>query len=143
MSERLDDGFSTTIAFGTSTVTKLYEKEVQPPGTDGVGSSDTTLMDNTTYRTFSPKQLITLSECTFEAAYDPAAYDEIIAALNVNQLITITFPDSSTLEFWGWLDKFTPNAHVEGEQPTASCTIVPSNQNASKVETAPVYSAGS
>jgi len=59
--------------------------------------------------------------------------------LSENQLITITWPDTSTLAFWGWLDKFVPANVVEGEQPTATVTIEPSNQNDSQVETAPVY----
>ena len=138
MMARLDDGFKTLITFVTSGAIKLYEKEVQPPGLDGGGAIDTTTMQNTTYRTFSPKSLITLSEHTFEAAYDPAVYPECIAALNTNQQITITFPDAQTLTFWGWLDKFVPNAHVEGEQPTATCTIVPSNQDNAGAEQAPV-----
>ena len=138
---RLDDGYQTTIGF-TSSLTKLYEKEVQPPGIDGGGAIDTTTMNNTTYRTMSPKSLLTLSEHTFEAAYDPAAYPELIAMINVNQLITITFPDGSTLAFYGWLDKAIPNAHVEGEQPTVTCTIVPSNvHSGTGVETAPAYTA--
>ena len=61
-----------------------------------------------------------------------------MAMVNSNQLITITFPGAETLAFWGWIDEFTPNAHVEGEQPTAELTIQPSNQNSSGVETAPV-----
>ena len=141
---RLDDGFKTVIGFGTSTVTKLYEKEVQPPGLDGGGEIETSTMRNTTYRTKAAKSLITASEHTFEAAYDPAAYPELIAALNVNQLLTITFPDDSTLAYYGYLDKFIPNAHVEGEQPTATCTIVPTNvHSGTGAETAPAYAAAS
>lgn len=136
---QLDDGFSTTIAFGTSTVTDLFIAEVQPPSLEGGGSIPTSLMSNSVYRTFSPKQLLTLGELNFEAAYDPAVYDEMIATINVNQLITVTFPDTTTLAFWGWLDSFVPNNNVEGERPTASCVIIPSLVNGSNVETAPVH----
>jgi len=87
------------------------------------------------------KGLITLTEASLSAAYDPEVYDDILSMLNVNQLITITFADSATLAFWGWINEFTPGASVEGEQPTADVTIIPSNQNDSGVETAPVYSA--
>jgi len=138
---RLDDGHSTTVSFGTSTVTKLYEKEVTPPGMEGGGENDTTTMHNTVYRTKSPKKLKSLTDMSMVCAYDPAAYSELVAAININQLITVTFPDGDTLAFWGWLDVFTPNAIVEGEQPTANVTIICSNQNASGVETAPSYSA--
>lgn len=138
---RLDDGHSTTIAFSADSSVNFWEKEVTPPGWSGGGANDTTTMRNSTLRTMSPKQLKTLSEASFTAAYDPVVYDEIKAMINVNQQITITFPDSSTLLFWGWIDEFTPNANVEGEQPTAEITIIPSNQNASGAETAPTYTA--
>jgi hypothetical protein len=138
---RIDDGFATLISFAEDSDVQMWEKEVTPPGVSGGGENDTSTMRNTTWRTKAPKGLISLSEASFSAAYDPAVYDEIVAMVNVNQLITITFPDSSTLVFWGWIDDFVPGANVEGEQPTADVTIIPSNQNGSGVETAPVYSA--
>lgn len=141
MAERLDDGFATLIEFDEDSNVQMWEKEVTPPGVSGGGENDTSTMRNTTWRTKSPKGLKSLSQSSAVVAYDPAVYDEIIAMVNVNQQITITFPDDSTLVFWGWIDEFTPNAAVEGEQPTAEITIIPSNQNASGTETAPVYSA--
>lgn len=138
---RIDDGHGTLISFGSYPSVNFWEKSVTPPGMSGGGENDTTTMHNTTYRTRSPKQLKTLSECSFTAAYDPDVYSNIVSMINDNQQITITFPDSSTLTFWGWLDEFTPNEVVEGEQPTAECTIVPSNQDTDGTETAPSYSA--
>lgn len=138
---RIDDGFATLIEFAEDSDVQMWEKEVTPPGVSGGGENDTSTMRNTTWRTRAPKGLITLSEASFSAAYDPAVYDEIIAMVNVNQEITITFPDNSTLVFWGWIDEFTPGANVEGEQPTADITIIPSNQNAAGAEIAPVYAA--
>lgn len=138
---RMDDGFSTTISFSADSDVQLWEKEVTPPGVSGGGPIETSTMLNTAWRTMWPKALKSLTESSLVAAYDPAVYDEIVAMVGVNQLITITFPDDSTLAFWGWLDEFTPNANVEGEQPTAQVTIQPSNQNSSKVEVAPVYTA--
>jgi len=141
MSGRMDDGFATLIEFSADSDVQMWEKEVTPPGVSGGGENDTSTMRNTTWRTRSPKGLITLSEASLVVAYDPAVYDEIVTMVNVNQQITITFPDESTLVFWGWIDEFTPNASVEGEQPTAEVKIIPSNQNGSGVETAPSYSA--
>jgi len=57
-------------------------------------------------------------------------------------MIVITFPDNSTYRFRGWLDKFTPNAIVEGEMATANITVIPANQTAAGVEVAPVYQVG-
>jgi len=140
------DGHPTTISFsaGSSGVTLtdiLAEKEVTPPGMDGGGANDTTTMRNSLYRTFQPKSLITVTASSFTAAYDPALLDEIVAMINTNQQLTITFPDSSTWVIWGWLNSFVPNPSTEGSQPTATVTIIPSNQNDSAVETAPAYSA--
>jgi hypothetical protein len=138
---RMDDGFKTIIAFASNPTVKLYEKDVTPPGIEAGGAVDTTTMRNTTWRTRNAKKLKTLSDSSFVAAYDPTVYSQLVAMIGVNQQITITFPDSKTLIFWGWLDSFKPGKIAEGEQPTADCTIIPSNQNTSGVETAPTYPA--
>ncbi len=141
---RIDDGHSTTIEFSASAsgiTAFMSEKEVTPPGMSMGGENDTTTMRNTAWRTKAPKQLKTLTPCTFSIAYDPAIYEQLLDLLGVNQLITITFPDDSTLDFWAWLDDVSFGNIVEGEQPTADVTIIPSNQNGSQVETAPEYSA--
>lgn len=136
---RMDDGFSTTISFADDSSILFFEKEVTPPGIAGGGAIETSTMLNTTWRTMFPKSLITLTEVSLVVAYDPAVYSDILAMMNSNQLITITFPDGSTLAFFGWVDEFTPNANVEGEQPTANVTIQPSNQDTALVETDPIY----
>ena len=138
---RIDDGFATLIEFAEDSDVQMWEKEVTPPGVSGGGENDTSTMRNTSWRTRSPKSLITLSESSLTVAYDPAVYNEIVSMVNVNQQITITFADDSTLVFWGWVDEFTPGAIVEGAQPTAEVKIIPSNQNAAGTETAPVYAA--
>lgn len=138
MSSRLDDGHQTLISFASNPTILLYEKEVTPPGVDGGGAIDTTTMINSVYRTMAPKALITLTPVTMTAAYNPAVYTQIIDLINVVNLITCTFPDSSTVAFWGWLNKFNPGAHVEGTQPTAEIEIIPGNQSAATgLETAP------
>jgi len=135
---RIDDGHSTTIAFANYPSVLFWEKEVTPPGVSGGGANDTTTMQNSVWRTMAPKQLKTLSNSSVVVAYDPDVYTDVVAMVNENQLITVTFPDASTLAFWGWLDEFTPQRVVEGQQPTAEVTIIPSNQNAAGAETAPV-----
>jgi hypothetical protein len=141
MSEQLKDGHATLITFAENGAIKLYEKTVTPPGVDGGGENDTTTMRNTNWRTRQPKALKTLTECQATCAYDPAVYDEVVAMVNVNQLITVTFSDESTVAFWGWLDKFTPGECAEGEQPEADVVIVPSNQDNDGNEIAPNYTA--
>ena len=143
---RIDDGHPTTIAFGdqasgTGPNVTFWEKSVTPPGMDAGGENDITTMRNDVYRTKAPKQLITMTEMSVEVSYDADFYDDIVDMIGENQLITITFPDESTVAFYGWLDKFIPGAIVEGEQPVATITIVPSNQDANGDEEVPDYTA--
>ena len=144
------DGYRTTIDFSSDEmssdaliITYMEEKEVTPPGVSGGGANDASTMRNDTWRTMSPKSLRTLTPITIVVAYDPALYDEMVAMINDNQLITVTFPDTSKLAFWGWIDEFTPGSNVEGEQPTATITIIPSNQDADDddAEIAPEFTA--
>lgn len=139
MSARLDDGFSTTITLANLPSVKLYEKEVTAPGMSGGGPIDTTTMRNSAWRTQAPKHLKTLTAIQCTVAYAAQVYDDLISQINVNQQITVTFPDGGDLIFYGWLDEFTPNALVEGEQPTANVTIQPSLRNTSGTETAPDF----
>jgi hypothetical protein len=136
---RLDDGFATFITLENIPTVKLYEKEVTPPGLTNGGAIDTTTMRNTAWRTAAPKQLKSLTPVNATVAYATEAIGVIMPQLGVNQPITVTFPDGSTIEFWGWLDEFTPGAHTEGEQPTASVVFVPSLRNGAGAEVAPVY----
>lgn len=140
-SKRIDDGHSTIITLTSPATVKLYEKEVTPPGIDGGGANPTTTMRNTVWRTMAPKKLKTFDEIAVVASFATDVYQDLVGAVNVNQLITLTFPDGSTLEIWAWLNIFKPNRFVEGEQPTAQVTFICSNQDDAGVETAPVYTA--
>lgn len=140
---RIDDGYRTLIEFSEVDITFAWEKSITPPGIDGGGSIDITTMRNgdgtTGWRTFAPKALKTLTESTATVTYDPEMYDQCLGNLQVNQLITITFPDGATLAFWGWLDTFKPGELTEGKQATAEITIMPSNWDEDTgLEVAPV-----
>ena len=139
---KLDDGHSTRIGFSLDPTVEIYEKTVQPPGLEGGGENNTTTMLNVLYRTKSPKKLVTLSEASLKVAYDTKSYTTILAMLNKNQLITITFPDASTYAFYGWIDEFKPSDLEDGKQPEATVKIIPSNQNAAGAEAAPVWTIG-
>lgn len=134
---RLDDGFSTKIAFAADSNISFWEVGVSPPGYDGGDAIDYTTMHNSTYRVFAPRQLKTLTEAGGTVQYDPDIYNQAIAIINVNGWITVHFPDGSTLDFVGFLKTFEPDELTEGEAPTASISIVPTNQLLG-VETAPV-----
>lgn len=136
---RLDDGFSTIITLANIPTVKLYEKEVTPPGYTAGGPIDTTTMRNTAYRTMAPRRLKSLTPVSATVAYATEALEQIWAQIGVNQQVTIEFPDNSTLQFYGWIEEFTPSNHTEGEQPTASLTIQPGMRDNDGVEVAPVY----
>ncbi len=138
------DGYQTTIGFsalasGVIFNTVAKEKGVTPPAIEGGGKIDLTTMRNSAVRTFYPKQLYTLGDATVTVAWDPTLYEEMASVIGVNQTITITFPDATTLSYWGTLDGFAPNEQEEGVQPTAVLTILASNLNDSDVETEPTW----
>ena len=125
----LDDGFSTLIAFEDDTNIDFWEKTVQPPGFDGGDEIDITTMHNITYRTFAPRSLVTLTEMSTTVAYDPDAWNQILSIINVVMSITVTFPDASTMDFFGFLKTFEPQDMEEGAQPEANITVQPTNRD--------------
>jgi hypothetical protein len=144
MALRIDDGYQTLIdmnglVFGVD----AFEKEVTPPGVDGNGMVDITTMRNSVWRTRNAKHLKTLTEFTVSVAYSGAMYNSMVDNAQVNQIITVIFPEGSTVQFWGFIDKFVPQPMREGEQPIASMTVVPTNQNDLGVEVAPVVTINS
>ena len=129
-----------TITFDTDI--SFWEVTVTPPGLDGGDGIDQTTMHNNQFRVMLNRALITLTECSATAAYDPSVFTQIQSALNVNTTITITFPDLSTVAFYGFLRVFQPDALVEGTQPRCSVTIQPSNWDpTNKVEAGPLVTA--
>ena len=135
---KLKDGFSSMLTFAADSDIMLFEKSVQPPSLDGGEPVDTTTMHNTLYRTVAPRKLITLGSHTIKCAYDPKVYDQIIDIINDETTITVEFSDGSTLAYYGYLQKFEPEAMEEGTMPMANVTIVPTNIDASDVEAGPV-----
>jgi len=138
----LEDGHSTLIGMELLPGVLFCEKRVTPPGLDGGGANDVTTMKNETWRTMAPKKLITMTNGGAKVAYDPAVYSlsQIQAVINVNQKLTVTFPDLSKVEFFGWLNKFEPDEVVEGEQPEADVEFIPSNRDSNTGDEAgPTY----
>lgn len=124
---KLEDGFSTLVTLEDASTLGIWETEVTPPGYEGGDAIPTTTMHNSSLRTFAPSQLKTLTECSFTGAFDPGAYTTVASNINVEQTITVTFPDGSTVAFFGYLMSFQPNGMSEGEFPLADVTIQPTN----------------
>lgn len=137
---KLNDGFSTLIAFAADSDVSFWEKTVTPPGIDGGDAIETTTMHNTTWRSMAARALRTLTDASTTVAYDPVVYDQIVALINVEGAITVKFPNGDTLDFFGYLKDFIPQENVEGEQPEAQVTIVPTNIDPTDgTEAAPNY----
>lgn len=135
---RLQDGHSTKITFARDPDVSLWEVTVKPPGIDGGDAVDGNTMHNVAWRTMFPRQLKTMTEATTTAAYDPDVLNQLLALVNVHDTITLRFPDGSTWSFFGYLRVFDVNEHTEGEMPTATVTIQPTNyDNANAVEAGP------
>lgn len=136
---KLKDGYQSLVTFANDSNISLWEKSVTPPSANGGDSIDQTTMHNTTYRTKAPSALLDLGDSSFTAAYDPDAYNQIIAIINEETTITVTFKDGSTLAFYGYLQAFEPAELTEGSQPEATVTIVCTNWDpTNNVEAGPV-----
>ena len=137
---QLIDGFSTTIALTNLTTISFWETDVAPPPIDGGEPIDLTTHHNTTWRTFANRSLKTLEPFDITAGYDPNLYSQTILQINVTQSMTVTFPDGSTLTFWGFMRRMVKASLVEGTMPTVVVTFVPTNRDPSDgFEAAPVY----
>lgn len=127
---RIDDGFPTTITFSLNEDIKLWPISVKPPGYDGGGPIETTTMLNTAKRTKSPKKLVSMTNSMTTMAYATSTLEDIQAMINIEQEITITYPeDGGTETFWGYINTFEPSELQEGVRPTASVEIVTTNQD--------------
>ena len=136
----LENGFSTKIAFAADANVTFWEKSVTPPGVDGGDAIEISTMFNTTWRTKAAQSLKDLTDAGASAAWDPKVYDEIVALINVEGEITITFPDDSTLDFFGYLKSFVPGEMAEGDQPMADIVVVCTNINPNTLlESGPVF----
>lgn len=136
------DGYRTVVTIAADTDISFWEVAVTPPGLDGGDAIDQTTMHNNQFRVMLNRALITLTECSFTCAWDPAVYDQAKTALNVNTTITVTFHDLSTIAFYGFLRRFQPDQLVEGTQPRATVTIQPSNWDSTNdVEAGPIVTA--
>lgn len=140
--KRLDDGLSTKVAFTADPDIAFWEKTVKPPGIDGGDAIDTSTMHNVAWRSRGPRKLKTLQDVTIKAAYDPALYTQILALINAPGVVTVHFPNLSSLAFYGFLRSFEPDEAKESDQPEATITVTPTNIDpATGTEEAPVFTA--
>lgn len=137
----LTSGFKTTYTFALNGAVKLKETEVTPPGMDQRGGIDISTMRNTKVKTKAAKPLTEIPDCSATVSYDPNALAQIYAMIGSNQQITVTYPDTTTTQFWGFINKFTPNGMKEDDMPLADLEIVVTNTDLSGNEVAPTWPA--
>lgn len=137
---RLSDGFKTIVTLSNVPTVKIYETDVTPPGADAGGRNDQTSMRNTSLRTAKPKKLKSITAISFAGAIDEESYSVLIGQVGLNQQVTVTLPSTRTIVVYGWVDKFTPTGHKEGDRPIYNFTIEVSNLDGSDNETGPVIS---
>ncbi len=139
----LGDGYQTLVALTADTNIEFFEVTVTPPGIEMDDPNDTTTMHNVDWRTMSPRTLSKLTDTTITANYDPVVYNSILAIIGTVTVVTIHFPDGSSLCFYGFVKSFQPGELSEGNKPTCTVMIVATNQDPlTCAEAGPVYTAG-
>ena len=119
---------------------QIWEKTVKPPGIDGGDPIPQTTMHNDKWRTFAPKRLLTLTEVSGKAGYDPHVYPGLIAMINLPCSVTVHFPDNAQISFYGFLQKVEVDEHEEGVMPELNYTIGITNWDYTNfVEAGPLY----
>ena len=134
----LRDGFASLITFADNLTIELWEKEATAPGADGGDAIDTSTFHNVLYRTKWNRTLIEITDGAFTCAYDPTVLTTILALINVQKEITVTFNDLSTWAFWGYMKSFVPQNKTDGEQPEAQVEFVITNTDDTFAEEGPV-----
>lgn len=135
----LEDGFSSKITFARDPDVSLWEKTVKPPGVDGGDAIELQTMHSLVWREKGARQLKTMTDNTFTAAYDPKVKTQLVELINQPGSITVLYPDGSTESYFGFLKSADFSDLKEGEFPEATCTIVPTNRDpVNRVEAGPV-----
>lgn len=103
-----DIGTGTAIVFGTSG----FNAAITGVNVDGVTrpAIDTTHLGTTTARTFVPGDLIDAGTISLDIQFDP---ELAIPAKTAAETITITWPDTSTWAFSGFVTNYTGEAGDE------------------------------
>lgn len=136
--KKLKDGHPSYVTFKRNPSICFFENSTTPPGIDGGDAIETHTFHNDEWRTLAPRALKTMTEMEMSGLYDPVLYTDILALVNILDEITVWFSDGSAVAFWGFLRMFEPDEMTEGEPPTATITITPTNEDPDGNEEPPV-----
>lgn len=136
----LELGYQARMGFSLMPAVPFWVISSSPPGLDGGAPVPTSTEENLAVHTFSPRGLTTITPIEGECAYDPVSIDTVRTTLiNKRGTVTYTFPDGTTVTFYGYLQHFKPGKLDENGRPTASFSIQPTNWDpVNHVEAAPV-----
>ncbi len=138
----LTDGFKTKIAFASDPDVAFWENSSTPPGIDGGEKVAMSNMFNVDWHTDAPQALKRLTDSSLNAFWNPKYLAEVLALINVNGWITVTFSDGTTLDFVGYLQSAIPQSFEIGQPPMIAIKINPTNRLNTGVETVPVITPG-
>lgn len=141
---KLGDGYQSLVTFALDPDFAIWEEEVTPPGIDGGDAVDTTSQHNENWKTKAPGSLVEMTDASVKCNYDPVVYVQALALVNKSTVVTVLFPDGSTLAAYGYLKSAVPGGLSRNNKPEMTLTIVFTNQDpVTCEEEGPVYTAGS
>jgi hypothetical protein len=101
----------------------MYEKTVQPGGTEGNDPIDITTNDNASLRSFAAPCYAQYTPAQATVTYNAADKAALEAAVNTSDTIRVTYSDDTTEDREGWLRSFVPDSASQGDQPMATITL--------------------
>lgn len=120
---KIEDGQGIKITFARNSDLLFWEKSAKPPGYDGGDPIDITDSFNVLKKTKAPRTLHEASDMEVTGFWEPGSAVEIEALINVEDTITVTFPDGSNERFYGFARVWEPEEVAEGEPVMGTLTI--------------------
>lgn len=127
-STQMDEGYQSLIAFSLDPDLLFWEESVGAPGFEGGEPIPTWTQHNTKYRTRSPRSLKEVTAFQVTGRFSGSSVDQIFAMINVNQWITVKWPDGTLFSFPGYLKAFVPQQSQEGAPLQGVIQVVPTMQ---------------
>lgn len=134
------DGAKVSITFAQGSLS-VGVVGLQPTALDTGEPIEITTLNNSNIKTYLAPTFKDLRELKLTCQYGSATLTALLAQLGVNQLVTVTWSDTKTWTFYGYIRSATPNEMTAGKLPTMEIVVQPTNVHSStSAETLPVES---
>lgn len=135
----LHEGYPIKVAFARASNICFEEIEVQPMSLKS-DPINTTTQFNTLLDSKDAPAVGEAGDIVLTVSYAAEAWSDIWTKLFLqNGSVTVRYPDGTTIDFYGYLGVFEPQAQKRKEMPTAKITIVVTNWDpVNKVRVNPV-----